>query len=102
MKIRNILNATTFEKSYEINNEPDQCIPDQSMTVREIMDRFTRGLPLDAGKVPIYEGEEYTPDILHMDLADREEYIQNVFASAKQIQNIETEQVEQVETTNEH
>lgn len=102
MKIRNTLNAKTFEKKNEINNDPDQCIPDQSMTVREIMDRFTRGLPLDAGKVPIYEGEEYSPDLLHMDLADREEYIQSVFQYAKQVQTTEKQEVENVETENEH
>ena len=105
MKIRNQLNSKSFEKNYETNEGPDMCIPDQSMTVREIMDRFTRGLPLDQGKVPIYEGEEYTPDLLNMDLVDRHEYMEGLFASARsqeKEQNVENQQIQTLETQNEH
>ncbi len=86
MKIKNTLNAKEFQKKGEINKLPSMTIPDQTMTIKEILDRFTRGLPLDAGKVPIYEGEEYTPDLRFMDLAEREEFIENTFARAREIQ----------------
>jgi hypothetical protein len=99
--IKNQLNAKTFKKIYEQNSLPSMTIPDQSMTVREIMDRFTRGLPLNAGKVPIYEGEEYTPDITKMDLADKHDWIENVFQRANEIQQQTPDnQVEEQNSTN--
>ena len=39
-----------------------KTIPNQSMTARELIIRFASGLPLDGAKVPIYEGDEETPD----------------------------------------
>lgn len=36
--------------NYEIiNDEPSLTVPDQSLTVREILDRFTKGIPVDIG-----------------------------------------------------
>lgn len=104
MKIKNTLNAKEFQKTGEVNNFPSMTIPDQTMTIKEILDRFTRGLPLDAGKVPIYEGEEFTPDLRYMDLAEREEFIENTFAKARQIQESHktvsnTEEVLETETS---
>jgi len=64
-----------FENQYEINNEPSLTIPDQTMTVREILTRFSRGLPIEQ-KIPIYnesESDEYIPDPRYMDLAERQE-----------------------------
>lgn len=62
----------TGEKPYG----PSMAVPDQSMTVQEILKRYARGLPLGGAKVPTYEDEELEgmPDVKHMDLAEREEY----------------------------
>lgn len=61
----------------EVNNEPSMTIPDQTMSMREILQRFARGLPVDV-KVPIYDGEDdYFPDLSKMDLVDRENWINN-------------------------
>jgi len=38
------------------------------------MIRFASGLPLDAGKTPIYEGDSDLPDIDKMDQIERELY----------------------------
>lgn len=53
----------------EINNLPSLTIPNEAMSIREIMVRYTRGLPVDQ-KVPLYEEEQFLPDVRHMDLAD--------------------------------
>jgi len=67
---------------------PDMTVPDQSMSVKQLMDRYARGLPLEGERVPIYNGEEDDlPDLAHMDLADREEYINN---AKEEILNIKT------------
>lgn len=74
MKIKNSINAQEFEKQYEKPWGPSMTVPDQAMSVKEIMDRFVRGIPMEAGKVPIYEGEEFIPDWQKMDLTEKQEY----------------------------
>lgn len=45
------------------------------MSIKEILDRYNRGLPIDGHKVPVYDDSEIpTPDFKHMDLADLEEW----------------------------
>jgi hypothetical protein len=73
MKIRNMFNASEFNDD-EINNEPSATIPDQSMSVRELLQRYANGLPLGGGKEPIYEGEDGDGiDPRRLDLAERQE-----------------------------
>lgn len=58
----------------ESSRQPSLTIPDQTMSMREIMDRFARGLPIEAGKVPVYEGDEdITPDWNRLDLSEKME-----------------------------
>jgi hypothetical protein len=65
-----------FPEKYEVNTQPSKTVPDQSLSVQEILRRYARGLPLSDVKTPIYEGEEtYHPDLSKMDLADREAYL---------------------------
>lgn len=58
----------------EINNEPSLTVPDQSLTVSEILSRFTRGLPVSGARIPIYDVDDDMPDPRTMDLADRQSY----------------------------
>lgn len=78
--VKNSLNADTYSKRYEMNNLPSMTVPDQSLTIREIMRRFASGLPIDGEKVPMYDEENEEndlPDLSRMDLAEREEYIES-------------------------
>lgn len=55
----------------ETSNLPSLTIPDQTMTIRELIERHVRGLPLDEGKIPIYNGEEDDlPDLRTLDLSE--------------------------------
>lgn len=76
----------------ESNKKPSLTIPDQSMTIREIMTRYAKGLPISGGRVPLYENEDgeedFYPDIEHMDLADRQQFLED---SKKQIQEAQAE-----------
>jgi hypothetical protein len=68
------MNANTFAKNYEKNYQPSLTIPDQTMSIRTILERHSRGLPIDGVKIPIYEGEENDlPDWRRLDLAERQE-----------------------------
>jgi len=86
MKIRNIFNSSDFNDD-EINNEPSQTVPDQSMSVRELLSRFANGLPLGGGKEAIYEGEDGDGiDPRRLDLAERQEL---EIAARKELAEIE-------------
>lgn len=72
--IKHSLNYNTFPKKYERNYMPSLTIPDQTMSIRTILERHSRGLPIDGVKVPIWDGEENDlPDWRRLDLAERQE-----------------------------
>lgn len=57
----------------EINNDPSMTVPDQAMSMREILNRFARGLPLGGAKVELWDEEDDLPDIRTLDLVERAE-----------------------------
>lgn len=67
--------------NYEINEKPSLTIPDQTMSIRTIIDRYTRGLPVNGQmfQPTFQEGEEFDPmpDNERLDLHDRMELAQN-------------------------
>lgn len=66
----------------ELNNLPSKTVPDQTMSIKDILDRHTRGLPIAGGKQPIFHGEEEDlPDFKSMDLAEIQEYKEAVQAA---------------------
>lgn len=80
MKIRTPYNHETYraEKRYERNDQPSLTIPDQTLTIPEILRRYARGIPLDSiVKLPIYDGEDiYNPDMRTLDLTEQAELIE--------------------------
>ena len=65
-------------------------IPDQAMSIQEILRRFAQGLPLGGQKVPLYD-EDLPFDAQQfqkMDLADKAEYIE---ANKRRIEGLESE-----------
>lgn len=84
-----------WDKSYkgtphrEKNNLPSKTVPDQSMSVAEIMQRFASGLPVGGQKVPVYEGEEhdYPLNWEKMDISERHDFVKNNLQMIKELQN---------------
>lgn len=74
-KFKTQWNADAFpEPKGETNNLPSLTIPDQSLSVRDLMERQSRGLSLSGVKVPIYHGEdEFLPEYKNLDLSERED-----------------------------
>lgn len=82
-------NAEAFPSKGEINRFPSETIPDQSLTVREIMQRYAQGLPLEGERVPVYNGEDIDlPEFQYLDLAEREEYKNRVREEIVSLGNI--------------
>ena len=101
--LKNNMNAyyqpELFPDDRERNYQPSMTIPDQSMSIREIMDRYARGLPIVSAGVPIYEGEEGEfADLSKMDLADREKYIEERKAEYEELHaKIEADKLKRME-----
>lgn len=63
----------------EIAFSASQTIPDQSMTIQQILDRHSRGLPIEGQKVSMWDGDndslefdDYLPDPATLDLAEKQ------------------------------
>lgn len=76
MKFKTPWNEVPSRNRGESNYGPSMTIPDQTMSVAEIMQRYARGLPIEGAKVPLYDEDNDMPDINRLDLAERQEMIQ--------------------------
>ena len=74
---KSYLNKKAHRFTGEVNNQPSETIPDQSMSIRTLLDRYSRGLPISGERTPIWQqGDDYNdmPDPRTLDLAERQEY----------------------------
>lgn len=77
--------APKAQRSEQPNLLPSQTIPDQSLTVSQIMSRYAQGRPLGGQLNTSYDQKEneeidfddYLPDLSKMDLADKHEILEN-------------------------
>ena len=85
----NNLTAYNRDRDTERNNQPSATVPDQAMSVREILVRFANGLGFDSGKVPVWNSPDEIPDnFQHLDLADQRAYLE---MNKRNIERIQTE-----------
>ena len=77
LRFRNNYNTHLFDSPGEINPLPSLTIPDQSLTIREIMARNSQGLGFRDPQVPLYDDSDdfndYLPNIQTLDLQERKE-----------------------------
>jgi len=89
--------TSTFMKKYngQENFGESKTVPDQSMTLRELLIRYAKGLPLEGQKTPIWEGEEgFDVDPQKLDLAEIEELREKAEQELKDINNRIKQEVE--------
>ena len=89
--------TSSLKKSYkgQTNVGESKTLPDQSMTLRELLIRYAKGLPLEGQKTPIWEGEEgFDIDPQKLDLAEIEELREKAETELKDINNRVKEEVE--------
>jgi len=110
MKIKNSLNASAFPKKYKAFTQPSLTIPDQTMSLKTILERYSRGLPIGGRLDEYYDEEDDLPDPRTLDLAERQELaeqykneINEVISRKKVINNVDNsvENSEGVEKTDE-
>lgn len=98
VQIWNSLNARERKVKGETFTLPSKTIPDQTLSIQEIMRRYAAGLPLEGEKVPFYDGEEEDlPDVRKMDLAEvqemREAIADNIQASQQKLRKWKQQQL---------
>lgn len=68
----------SFEEAVNFEHPTGESltVPDMTMSLQELVSRNIRGLPIP-GHQPSYN-DEFIPDIKHMDLTERDDYIDSV------------------------
>lgn len=76
-RIRNSLNYSAKDQQREYNSLPSLTVPDQSLTVQQLLTRNAQGLTTFNGQVPMYalNDDEFDelPDVKRLDLTELEE-----------------------------
>jgi len=108
MKVKNSLNAKDFEKKYRTFSMPSMTVPDQTMSIRTILERYSRGLPVGGRNDIYYDEDDTMPDYRTLDLteiADLQHEVKTTFEKhrKKVINNVDNsvENSERVEKTDE-
>lgn len=57
----------------KISEMPSATVPDQTLSIPEILQRFAQGRPMTATTNLTYTGDEYAPEVRGMDLVDLDE-----------------------------
>lgn len=57
-KVYHALNAHERPKNYKQFTKPSLAVPDQSLTIDQLIKRYRRGQPLEGVNTPIYEEED--------------------------------------------
>lgn len=77
-----------YENYGEINTMPSATIPEDSMSLRDMLDRYARGIPLPESRLqPYYNDKEVLPNINNMDLADLQTLRENATLQTQQLEN---------------
>jgi hypothetical protein len=79
-KVWNALNYHLRPRTDETNTKPSQTVPDQAMSMKEILERYAKGLPISSGNEPIYEDENEPTNGINprtLDLVDLQEIKMN-------------------------
>lgn len=98
-EIRNHYDNKNYDDR-EVNKGKSLTIPDQSMSVAELMRRYASGLPLAGERVPFYDSDFdiEVPDLKKLDLAEiqelKEQYATQVEFYKKQLQEEQKEKGE--------
>lgn len=106
--VRNCYNAHLFPREYEKGGGVSLSIPDESMSVREILSRYARGIPFSGPmRNPVYDEDsvfpEGMPDLSQMDYTEVQELydqlgaqIISIRSQLNDIQNAQNEPQEAV------
>lgn len=84
------------EQEYEIFTDVSQTVPDQSMSMRDLLHRYAQGLPMGGSRQPFYDEENMFNGVnpKTLDLVDIQEM---KMKNDAQIKDLQAQQLEQNE-----
>lgn len=82
-KVRTYFNHADLGVKGERFTLPSCTVPDQTLSIQEIMRRYAKGLPIGGQKVELFDEEDDLPDPRTLDLAERQEYAEIYVAEIK-------------------
>lgn len=87
-KNKHMRTSQNFQQTEGVYNTlPSLTVPDQSLTLRQLLTNYTRGQELPGNQVPAFFDEnEYIPDIKRMDLVDIQELMEGNAQKAAKLQ----------------
>lgn len=85
MKFKTMYNAVPGKG--EVNKLPSMTIPDQTMSIEEMLLRHTRGLPVTGIRVPLYGEEGNESDIGNMELTDKMDLLKRAKEDVERLRN---------------
>lgn len=73
----------------EVNTLPSETQPDEVLTIREMLERHVRGLPMHGNEQGVYLPEEvgFIPDYRTLDLTEIDEYRNNFYHQMENLKN---------------
>lgn len=96
MKFKNHYNASEFPNGKEPGGGKSMTIPDQALSIKDIMRRYASGLSFNGEKVGEYTGEEVDlPDFKTMDLSEIHDFKKWVAENLRKRKEVITEQFEE-------
>ncbi|WNK13164.1 MAG: hypothetical protein [Microvirus sp.] len=88
MRWTTIYNHDWANAKRETNTKPSMTLPNQSMSMREIMSKFASGMPINASqREEIYDGEDFYPDPKTLDLAELQQIKEQYRDEIKEIES---------------
>lgn len=70
------LHWKTLSSKGEENTGEINTVPDETLTIRQLLERYVKGLPVaQSERQPTYDEENDMPDISTMDLTEIDDYI---------------------------
>jgi hypothetical protein len=67
-----------FGGEYEQGDPVSMTVPDQSLTVQQLIERHRRGLGITGYRPPVYYNETLVPPIENMDFAEKRAFLEHI------------------------
>lgn len=65
---------------------PSETVPDQTMSMRTILEKYAKGQPLSGSvKTPVWNGVDPIPDLRKLDFVERQELMEQLMQEYKSI-----------------
>lgn len=82
LNVKNNMNAKFYPKRHEQPQGPSQTVPNQTMSLREILSRYAKGQPLPSAGIPRYsELDEIS--LAKMDISERHDLLRSTRSEIK-------------------